>query len=539
MSDKKIPKPEEIQKEFEDFIQKRFGKSVQVFAQEFPSSFMGDSKRDDESMDNTEIVSEDDSESLKLDLKPRDVKSHLDRFIIGQDEAKKALSIAVCDHYNQVFLHKKDPNGPDQEHYTKQNVLVLGPTGVGKTYMIRQIAKLIGVPFVKADATRFSETGYMGANVDDLIRDLVSQADGDVNLARYGIVYLDEADKLASAPNHQGRDVSGRGVQLGLLKLMEETDIDLKAANDPASQMQAFMEMQQKGKVEKQVVNTRHILFIVSGAFTGLEEFIGRRLNQKSIGFGQESKKNTDKYSLFNQASTEDFIKYGFEPEFVGRLPVRVACHPLDDQKLYEILKNSEGSIVRQYKQAFRSYGISLEFTDEALLEIAKLASSEETGARSLMTICEKIFRNYKYELPSTDVSELLVTRELILSPDDLLKELLSRAGAPDPKEYLDIRDFEEDFALTHGMKIKFNKEACELIAKFSKDKSQSIKEYCWELLVSYEHGLKLIRQNTGIEEFILESSVVLNPKQALEFMVKESYNHSRPTAQVAKEPGN
>ena len=172
MSDKKIPKPEDIQKEFEDFIQKRFGKSVQVFAQEFPSSFMGDSKPDeDEPSKGTKIPEDNDDDSLRLDLKPRDVKAHLDRFIIGQDEAKKALSIAVCDHYNQVFLHKKDPDGPDQEHYTKQNVLVLGPTGVGKTYMIRQIAKLIGVPFVKASIPTRPKVSY---HSEDIIKNLAS-----------------------------------------------------------------------------------------------------------------------------------------------------------------------------------------------------------------------------------------------------------------------------------------------------------------------------------------------------------------------------
>ena len=190
---------------------------------------------------------------LKFDLKPKEVKQYLDRYVIKQDDAKKALAIAVCDHYNHVREVHENPKVADTD-YSKQNVVMLGPTGVGKTYLIRHIAKLIGVPFVKADATRFSETGYVGANVDDMIRDLVTQADDDIELAQYGIIYLDEVDKIATPPNIIGRDVSGRGVQIGLLKLMEETEVDLRAGYDAASQMQAMMEFQQKGKVEKRII---------------------------------------------------------------------------------------------------------------------------------------------------------------------------------------------------------------------------------------------------------------------------------------------
>lgn len=521
MTDKKIPKPEVIQKEFEDFVQKRFGKQVQIIAQEFPKFAQGNPA--DSAKETPKSEPED---KIKFDLRPKDIKEHLDRFVIGQDEAKKALSIAVCDHYNQIIQHQKDQNSEAAQHFSKQNVLISGPTGVGKTYMIKQIAKLVGVPFVKADATRFSETGYMGSNVDDLIKDLVNQADGNIEQAQYGIVYLDEADKLATSGNHLGRDVSGRGVQLGLLKLMEETEVDLRSSHDPASQMQAFMEMQQKGKVERQVINTKHILFIVSGAFTGLEDIVAKREKSVGIGFGQqEVGKKSDKFEVLHSAQTQDYIKYGFEPEFIGRLPVRVACSPLDEDKLYNILKNSEGSLLNQYVHAFRSYGIDLVFEDESLKELAKKAALEQTGARSLMTICEQIFRPYKFELPSTDIIELKVDAELVRNPSKKLNDILQNADFKHRKEVDQIREYESSFADKHGMTIKFDQSACKLICQKVSETGVDVSSLCSEILMSFEHGLKLIQQNTGQNSFTLGAAVVLNPKQELERMVKESYN--------------
>lgn len=537
MSDKKIPDPEDIQREFEDFVQKRFGKNIQVFAQELPSSFLSKEKTEPEEKNDLQEEKKLDEKIFSFNMKPKDLKEQLDRFIIGQDEARKALSIAVCDHYNQVSLHHRHPDLDDHAYYAKQNVLVLGPTGVGKTCMIRHIAEMVGVPFVKADATRFSETGYMGANVDDLIRDLVTQADGNIQLAQYGIVYLDEVDKLAQAPGHVGRDVSGRGVQLGLLKLMEDTDIDLRAAHDPASQMQIFMEMQQKGKVEKQLISTRHILFIVSGAFTGLETIVSKRLNRSSIGFDQAAKETIDRYELLAEAMTEDFVLYGFEPEFVGRLPVRVACHPLDEEKLFEILKHSEGSIIRQYKQAFHSYGIHLSFEDAALREIARQASREETGARSLMTICEKIFRCFKYELPSSSIQELVVSEDVVRDPAGSLQRLLRDAPQTDPVDIREIRLFEENFFLKYRMKICFSPEARNLICQSAQTKHVGIGQFCQNLLENYEHALMLISQKTGVNEFILKEDVVRDPKQALEVMVRESCIQSSSDQSEKREP--
>src|SRR5580693_7179520 len=205
---------------------------------------------------------------FSFDKKPRDVKAYLDRFVIKQEEAKKVLSVALCDHYHYVRLARQ---GQGQPNYAKQNVILLGPTGVGKTYLIRNAADLIGVPFVKADATKFSETGYVGADVEDLVRELVRRADNDIERAQYGIIYIDEIDKIAAAANVAGRDVSGRGVQTNLLKLMEETEVPARSPQDMAGQIAAMMEMAQRGKKTASVINTRHILFIVSGAFEGLQ----------------------------------------------------------------------------------------------------------------------------------------------------------------------------------------------------------------------------------------------------------------------------
>ena len=207
-------------------------------------------------------------------------------------------------------------------------MLLLGPTGVGKTYLMRNVAKLIGVPFVKADATKFSETGYVGNDVEDLVRDLVKQANGDVELAQFGIIYVDEIDKIAAEGSRGGRDVSGRGVQINLLKLMEETEVNLHSPQDMMGQMKAFMEMQRGGKPKKPTISTKNILFIVSGAFDQLAESVRKRLDLNRIGFGssEETEMSLSKENFLNRAETQDFIKYGFEPEFVGRLPVRVAC---------------------------------------------------------------------------------------------------------------------------------------------------------------------------------------------------------------------
>src|SRR5574339_272000 len=267
--------PEDFQRRLTEFMR-----------QHLPGSGFGAAARAEEPVE--ESPAQEKEPAFKFDYKPRDVKAHLDRFVIKQDEAKKVLSVALCDHYHHVRMAL---DGKESPNYAKQNIILVGPTGVGKTFLIRKAADLIGVPFVRADATKFSETGYVGADVEDMVRDLLRLADGDVTRGQYGIIYIDEIDKVAAASNMTGRDVSGRGVQTNLLKLMEETDVPARAPNDMAGQMQAMMDfMQPNRKKQPSVINTKHILFVVSGAFSGLEKIVQKRLREAAIGFSAATK---------------------------------------------------------------------------------------------------------------------------------------------------------------------------------------------------------------------------------------------------------
>lgn len=365
-----------------------------------------------------------------FNLRPQEIARHLGRFVIGQTEAKKVLSVALCDHFQHVRLTESGQSAP---FYQKQNVLLLGPTGVGKTHLIRSAAELIGVPFVKADATKFSETGYVGGDVDDLIRDLYRRSGNNIRKAEHGIVYLDEVDKLATRDAGAGRDVSGRGVQTNLLKLMEDAEVPLVSPNDVTGQLQAAMSTMRGGVPTKETINTRHILFIVSGAFSGMDAIVRRRLigtlvSGRTARFAAAS---TD--ALIAQTTTADLIAYGLEPEFIGRLPVRVACHGLDEDDLFDVLRKSESSLIHQYVRAFGAYGIKVDFKDDGLRALAGLAAQEETGARGLMTVCERVFRDFKFRLPSSRVKGFTVTESLVRDPAATLKRLLGGKPARQP----------------------------------------------------------------------------------------------------------
>lgn len=459
---------------------------------------------------------------LRFDLKPRDVKKHLDRFVIKQEGAKRVLATTVCDHYHHVRSCRASGKC---EHYLKQNVIMLGPTGVGKTYLVRSLAGLIGVPFIKADATKFSETGYVGGDVEDLVRDLVQKAEGDIDLAQCGMIYLDEVDKIASASNLVGRDVSGAGVQRGLLKIMEETEVPLRSPMDLQSQVQAVLEFQQKGKMTKPVVNTRHILFIVSGAFDGLGAMVERRVKGQSLGFAASALTRARAQNILYHVRTEDFLQFGFEPEFIGRLPVRVVCDPLTEEDLYNILTVSEGSVLRQYVAAFQAYGIDVRFTDDALWEIAKRAAAEETGARGLVTVLERSLRDVKFELPSSQVKDFTVTRDMIANPKQALDRLLEEERKNLRREIGEgIRRFEEKFLEKSGLRIRFDEAACQAIQDKVIEEGRDLDPFLDHLLSNYVYGLGLIQKTKPREKFLLPREVIFNPNGVLDEWIKSSY---------------
>ena len=513
-----FPSPEELKAKITEFMKSNFGDRVSVATLTQPEA----------AAESEEPPPKTSGEEFVFNFLPRDIKAHLDRFVIKQDEAKKVLSIAVCDHYNYANylrrLEKEDAARAEETEYAKQNVILVGPTGVGKTYLIKHIAELIKVPFVKADATKFSETGYVGGDVEDLVRELVQKADGDLNLAQFGIIYIDEIDKIASAANLIGRDVSGRGVQTTLLKLMEETEVPVRSMNDLQAQLQAAFEFQKRGKAKRETINTRHILFVVSGAFERLKQQVSRRISQGQIGFSAEPVKVMDN-ELFQYVTTQDFLEYGFEPEFIGRLPVRVVCEELDADDLYKIMKFSEGSLLRQYERAFRAYGIEISFDDEALRLIADAAAKEKTGARGLLTVFEKLFRDYKYHLAGSGLSQLRVTAELVREPKRVLDRLMAEGHKIEAQTLeASLRQFAEKFKSEHGLEVVFDETAVQRLVERAQAERMSMSDLCAHLFKDYQFGLNLIKKNTGRKEFVLNAEAVDAPDKFLSDLVVQSY---------------
>lgn len=525
---KPVPSTEEITRKLEDFIKNSLGGQV-IFSRIEPHN-LGTKENEPEASAPPPEAEKDMERAFDFRYKPADIKAHLDRYVIRQDEAKKVLATAVCDHYNHArMLRENDARkGAPPLEFSKQNVVITGPTGVGKTYLVKHIADLIGVPFVKADATKFSETGYVGADVDDLVRDLVAKANGDVELAEHGIIYLDEIDKLATGGEGRiGRDVSGRGVQTALLKLMEETEVPLYAQNDFRSQMKMMFDMRQ-GRSGREVVNTRNILFIVSGAFSGIEKIIEKRQAKATIGFGAALAQKPSSEDLLRQATTKDFIDYGFEAEFIGRLPVRVFCDPLNADDLFQIMKKSEGSLIRQYEREFHAYGVRAVFQDDALRVLAARAAEEKTGARGLVTAWEKVLRDFKFELPSLGLPDIVISATLVNDPAATLERCRREAE----KLQIDVRadevhSFASQFASDHGFSLEFEPQAVAALVERAAREGSAIGALCTRLFKDFAFGLQLVSRSTGQTRFVLDRTAVDAPDRYLSDLIVHSYRSS------------
>lgn len=342
------------------------------------------------------------TEDINL-LKPKEIKEFLDDYVIGQEEAKKVLSVAVYNHYKRVL------SGKDLDvELQKSNILMLGPTGSGKTYLAQTLAKVLNVPFAIADATTLTEAGYVGEDVENILLKIIQAADYDVERAEHGIIYIDEIDKITKKSENVSitRDVSGEGVQQALLKIIEGTDASVPPQGGRKHPQQELIP-----------INTSNILFICGGAFDGLDKIIETRLDQSSIGFGSEIKEKTDAKTdeLFKQVMPEDLTKFGLIPEFIGRVPVTVSLDFLDEDALKEILTTPKNALVKQFEKLFELDDVKLTFTEGALDAIAKKAVDRKTGARGLRSILEAAVMNTMYETPSDEtIKECIITEEVI-----------------------------------------------------------------------------------------------------------------------------
>ena len=574
----KIPNPEELEKEISKFLAKKFGNNVKIVSPlVVPQEAVVDQTK------------EPSKKKINFDLKPEELIAFLDQYVVKQDRAKAILATKICTHFNRINRSQES-----SEHINamvgniKNNVLMIGPTGVGKTYIIKLIANKIGVPFVKGDATKFSETGYVGGDVEDLVRDLVREADDDIELAQYGIVYIDEIDKIASSRNLIGADVSRTGVQRALLKPMEETEVELKVPHDPISMIQEIEQFRKTGKREKRAVNTANILFIMSGAFTDLIPIIQKRLSKQGIGFGARIRKSGEEIDILKHVRSEDLIEFGFESEFVGRLPVRAVFEHLTEKDLYKILKNPNNPIILGKKLDFAAYDIDVKFEDNVLRTLAKQAFAENTGARGLVSAAEEALLEFEKRLPSTRIKIFPVTSDVIdnlpgsiervtsQSQDKKNSEIFDRLVQKEKdyiKEYLkeNTANLAEKYSLTmtpsridliatcyvkntmdignviktiksyydeskkielyffknHDINIVLEEDAIDFIIEQLIESKVEITAVYNKINRDFEHGLKLAREKTNRRRFFITRKALREPDAYIGNLIKDAISPS------------